>query len=68
MTYNHTMLYLAFLGFTDPHTSIEKYYATIGTSYSLNDLIEVNFLHVVCDILRPCVFSSMFQGPLPLTK
>ena len=43
MSYNHTVLCLAFLGFTDPHTSIDKYYVTIGTSYSSNDLIEVIF-------------------------
>ena len=43
MTYEGRIVKLAFIGFADPHTDIEKYYITIGINYSGNDLIGVTY-------------------------
>lgn len=41
MTWSRYKLWLSWLGFTDIHTGIDKYYVSLGSQYMMDDLNKV---------------------------
>ena len=41
MTWSRYKLWLSWLGFTDIHTRIDKYYVSLGSQYMMDDLNKV---------------------------
>jgi hypothetical protein len=41
MTWSRYKLWLSWLGFTDMHTGIDKYYVSLGSQYMMDDLNKV---------------------------
>ena len=48
MTWSRYKLWLSWLGFTDLHTEIDKYYVSVGSWYMTDDLNKVKYKSSEC--------------------
>jgi hypothetical protein len=46
MTWSRYKLWLSWLGFTDIHTGIDKYYVSLGSQYMMDDLNKVTVTQI----------------------